>query len=278
MTSRKRPNLGGIVVTYLVLLTAAVLTLAPFLLSVMTAFKTPQQMVSEPALNLPNPFTGENFGKLFSEHGFISPVAVTAQMVGVILVSQLIFSIMAAFAFAKLEFPGRDILFWVFLATMMVPQVVTVIPLYALFSAAHQANTFWALVLPFMFGSPYAVFLLREYFRSIPDDIIAAARIDGASNWRILWQIVVPLSRGIIATLAIITVVTHWNSFMWPRIITTGRDWEVITVATSALQGQYTTNWTLVMAATTMAIAPLLLIFLLFQRHIIESIALTGLK
>ncbi len=202
----------------------------------------------------------------------------TAQVVVVILVGQLIFSIMAAYAFAKLRFAGRDALFWVYLATLMIPQVVIVIPLYVMMAQTGLRNTFWALVLPFMFGSPYAVFLLREHFRSIPDDLIDAARIDGAGDWRILWQIVAPLSRGIISTLAIITVVSHWNNFMWPLIITTGRDWQVITVATANLQSQYNANWTLVMAATTVAMAPLLVLFAIFQRTIVNSISLTGFK
>lgn len=266
------------VVVYVVLVAGAVLTLAPMVLSVMTALKTPQQMAAEPALTPPSPVTGENFATLFAQHGFVAPVVVTAQVVAVILVGQLVFSLMAAYAFAKLDFRGRDLLFWVYLATMMVPQVVLVIPLYVMFARAGMANTFWALVLPFMFGSPYAVFLLREYFRGIPDDLIAAARIDGASHWRILWQIMVPLSRGIIATLAIITIVSHWNNFMWPLIVTSGPTWQTVTVATASLQGQYTSNWTIVMAATTLAMAPLALLFLLFQRHVIDSIALTGLK
>ncbi len=265
--------------TYLVLVAAALLTLGPFALSFMTAFKSPLQFASEPALNPPNPVTLENFGTLFSgDYGFISPIAVTAQMVLVILVGQLAFSIMAAYAFAKLRFAGRDVLFWVYLATLMIPQVVIVIPLYVMMAQTGLRNSFWALVLPFMFGSPYAVFLLREHFRSIPDDLIAAARIDGAGDWRILWQIVAPMSRGIIATLAIITVVSHWNNFMWPLIITTGRDWQVITVATANLQSQYNANWTLVMAATTVAMAPLLVIFAVFQRTIVNSISLTGFK
>lgn len=265
--------------TYLVLLAGALLTVGPFTLSFLTAFKSPQQFAAEPALNLPNPFTGENFSSLFAgSYSFVSPIAVTAQMVGVILVGQLVFSIMAAYAFAKLRFRGRDALFWVYLATLMIPQVVIVIPLYVMMVQTGMRNTFWALVLPFMFGSPYAVFLLREHFRAIPDDLIDAARIDGAGDWRILWQIVVPLSRGIVSTLAIITVVSHWNNFMWPLIITTGRDWQVITVATANLQSQYNSNWTLVMAATTVAMAPLLVLFGIFQRTIVESISLTGFK
>lgn len=275
----RRRSPAADVATYLVLLAGALLTLGPFALSFMTAFKSPQQFASEPALTLPKPFTLENFSTLFTgSYSFISPIAVTAQMVAVILVGQLVFSIMAAYAFAKLRFRGRDALFWVYLATLMIPQVVIVIPLYVMMVQTGMRNTFWALVLPFMFGSPYAVFLLREHFRSIPDDLIDAARIDGAGDWRILWQIVVPLSRGIVSTLAIITIVSHWNNFMWPLIITTGRDWQVITVATANLQSQYNANWTLVMAATTVAMAPLLVLFGIFQRTIVESISLTGFK
>jgi multiple sugar transport system permease protein len=275
---RRRTPLAD-TITYLVLFAGALITLAPFALSFMTAFKTPLQFASQPALTLPNPVTTENFTRLFSgDYGFVSPVAVTAQVVVVILVGQLVFSIMAAYAFAKLRFAGRDTLFWVYLATLMIPQVVIVIPLYTMMVQIGMRNTFWALVLPFMFGSPYAVFLLREHFRSIPDDLIDAARIDGAGDWRILWQIVAPLSRGIISTLAIITIVAHWNNFMWPLIITTGQDWQVITVATANLQSQYNANWTLVMAATTMAMAPLLVLFAIFQRTIVESISLTGFK
>ncbi|SDE62826.1 carbohydrate ABC transporter permease [Auraticoccus monumenti] len=273
---RRRPLSAA--VTYLVLVLGALVTLGPFVLSFMTALKTPQQFARESSLAPPAPATTENFARLFAENGFVSPVVVTAQVVLVVVVGQLLFSIMAAFAFARLRFRGRDALFWLFLATLMVPQVVTVIPLYSIFTALDARNTFWALVLPFVFGSPYAIFLLREYFRGIPSDLIDAARIDGASTWRILWLIVVPLSRPIIATLVIITVVTHWNNFMWPLIITTGPTWQTVTVATASLQSQYNANWTLVMAATTVAMAPLLVLFALFQRHIVSSISLTGFR
>jgi len=266
------------VVVYLVLLVGAVLTLGPFLLSFGTALKSPEQFAATSPLSLPSPVTGTNFAELLAGGGFVSPIAVTAQVVAVVLVGQLLFSIMAAFAFARLEFRGRDVLFWTYLATMMVPQVVTVIPLYVMFTELGLRNTFWSLVLPFVFGSPYAVFLLREYFRGIPEDLVSAARIDGAGPWRILWLVIVPLSRPIIATLAVITVVTHWNNFMWPLIVTTGKDWQVITVATAALQGQHNANWTLVMAATTIAMAPLLVLFTVFQRTIVNSISLTGFK
>ncbi len=273
----RRP--AGAAATYALLLLGAVVTLAPFLLSLATALKSPRQFASEPVLTPPNPPTLENFATLFGErYDFVAPTVVTAQVVVVILVGQLVFSVFAAYAFARLSFPGRDALFWVYLATLMVPQVVTIIPLYAVFADLGIRNTFWALVLPYVFGSPYGIFLLREYFRGIPGDLLDAAKLDGAGTLRILWHVVVPVSRPILATLAIITVVTHWNNFLWPLVITSGRQWQVLTVATSALQSQYNSNWTIVMAATTIAILPLTILFLAFQRHVVRSITITGFR
>lgn len=273
-----RSRLGD-VGAYVVLLAAAAATLGPFLLSLMTAVKTPQQFASEPALSLPSPVTGENFSELFGgTYDFVTPVVVTAQVVVVILVGQLLFSVLAAFAFARLSFPGRDALFWVYLATLMVPQIVTIIPLYAMFAQAGLRNTFWALVLPQVFGSPYAIFLLREYFRAIPEDLVSAARLDGCNTLQVLRHVIVPVSRPILATLAIITIVSHWNNFLWPLVITSGPKWRTLTLATANLQSQYNGHWTLVMAATTVAIVPLLVLFLAFQRHVVRSITITGFK
>lgn len=283
MTGRRRdtPHRSrlGDVGAYVVLLAAAIATLGPFVLSLMTAVKTPQQFAAEPALSLPSPATFENFSQLFGgRFDFVSPVVVTAQVVVVILVGQLLFSVLAAFAFARLSFPGRDALFWVYLATLMVPQIVTIIPLYAMFAATGLRNTFWALVLPQVFGSPYAIFLLREYFRAIPEDLMSAARLDGCNTLQVLRHVVVPVSRPILATLAIITIVSHWNNFLWPLVITSGPKWRTLTLATANLQSQYNGHWTLVMAATTVAILPLLVLFLVFQRHVVRSITITGFK
>ncbi|WP_244971401.1 carbohydrate ABC transporter permease [Paramicrobacterium chengjingii] len=264
---------------YALLLVGAAVTLLPFAFSVMTAFTTPTQFAQEGAVSLPNPATLGNFGELLGgAFGFGRSLGVTLAMTAVLLVGQLCFSIMAAYAFARIEFPGRSILFWTYLSSLMVPAVVLVIPLYLMMVQLGLRNTFWGLVLPFMFGSPYAVFLLREYFRGIPRDLVDAARIDGAGHFRIMTGIVVPLSRPIIVTLALITVVTAWNSFLWPLVVTTGKTWGVITVATASLQSQYTSNWTLVMAATTLALVPLVIVFLIFQKHIVRSITITGFK
>ncbi|WP_152353464.1 carbohydrate ABC transporter permease [Brachybacterium subflavum] len=266
--------------TYAVLLIAVLLTLAPFALSVITALKAPRQFVQDGPLALPSPLTLENFASLFttSEGGFVTPLVVTVQMVVVILVGQMVFSVLAGYAFALLRFPGRDLLFWVYVATLMVPQVVVVVPLYLMMSEMGMRNTFWALVLPFVLGSPYAIFLLRENFRGMSTELMDAMRLDGAGTLRLLWSLVIPLNRPIIVTLVLITVVTHWNSFMWPLIITSGPTWQTVTVATSALQSQYSSNWTLVMAATTLAMLPLIALFVVFQRQITRSIGASTLR
>ncbi|MGY5766419.1 carbohydrate ABC transporter permease [Brachybacterium sp. DNPG3] len=272
-------RLAGIAATYLVLAAAVVLTLAPFAVSVLTALTSSRQFAQQGPLALPDPPTLENVLALFSSvDGFMTPVAVTVQMVAVILVGQMVFSVLAAYAFAHVRFPGRDVLFWVFVATLMVPQVVVVVPLYLMLAEAGLRNTFWALVIPFVFGSPYAIFLLRENFRGVPSELMDAMRIDGAGSLRLLRSLVVPLNRPIIVTLVLITVVTHWNSFLWPMIITSGPEWRVITVATSALQSQYNNNWTLVMAGTTIAMLPLVLLMIAFQKQITRSVGDTTLR
>ena len=265
--------------TYAMLLARAALILIPFAFSVMTALKTPRQFATTPPLTAPDPVTTENFTTLLAQpYEFWVPIAVTAQVVAVMVVGQLVSSVLAAHAFATLRFPGRDLLFWVYLSTLMIPAVVTVIPLYVMVTGAGAKNTFWGLVVPFMFGSPYAIFLLRENFRSVPPDLLDAARLDGAGTLRRLWHVVLPLNRPILATLALITAVTHWNAFMWPSVIAPAREWRVITVATAALQSQYSGNWTLVMAATTIALAPLIILFLVFQDQITRSIGVTGIR
>lgn len=268
------------VATYAVLLAAAGATLGPLALSFMTSFKTPRQFATQSALTAPDPWTGENYRALLGGQtvGFGHALLVTTGVVVVVLIGQLTTSVMAAFAFARLDFPGRDLLFWAYVATLMVPPVVTVVPLYLMVSQVGLRNTFWGLVLPYIFGSPYAIFLLRQYFRGIPQELVDAARVDGAGPGTVLLRIILPLSRPIMATLGVITVVTHWNNFLWPLIITNGSAWQVVTTATANLQGRYNGNWTLVMAATTLAMAPLMAVFVVFNKQIVSSIQITGFR
>ena len=178
MTSLKKPSAA---LVYLGLAVGAVITLAPFGLGLLTSFTSAHQFATGPPLTWPRPPTLVNYTNLGGA-GFGRALAVTALMTAVSLLGQLSSSVVAAYAFARLRFPGRDELFWVYLATLMVPGSVTVVPLYLMMAQLGLRNTFWALVLPFVFGSPYAIFLLRQHFRTIPDDLINAAYLDGATT------------------------------------------------------------------------------------------------
>ncbi|MFY2860489.1 carbohydrate ABC transporter permease [Mycobacterium sp. THU-M104] len=274
MTSLSR--LSGAAI-YLALACGALITLAPFALGLLTSFTSSHQFVTGTPLQWPRPPTLANYADLGGV-GFGRAAAVTALMAAVILLGQLTFSVLAAYAFARLHFPGRDALFWVYIATLMVPGTVTVVPMYLMMAQLGLRNTFWALVLPFMFGSPYAIFLLREHFRMIPNDLVNAARLDGANTLDVIVHVVIPSSRPVLAALTLITVVSQWNNFMWPLVITSGHKWRVLTVATADLQSRFNSQWTLVMAATTVAVVPLVALFAVFQRHIVASIVVSGLK
>ena len=276
-TARTRHVLG-VIATAVVLVSACALTLAPFLLSFLTSLTSTTQFGQQGPFGLPNPPVLDNYVDLFSRRvDFAEAFWTTVGLVAVVTVCQLFFSVLAAFAFARLRFPGRDVLFWVFLGTLMVPQVVTIVPLFLMLAQTGQRGTFLGLALPYLLGSPYAVFLLRESFRQIPQELVDAMRIDGGGTLRVLFSLIVPLSRPILVTLGLITVVTHWNNFMWPLMIGGNRVF-VLTTATATLQEQYTNNTTLVMAATTLAMLPLIVVFVNFQRQIVRSISISGFR
>lgn len=177
--------------TYAMLLAGAAIMVVPFAYSVLTSLKSPEQFASTDPLAFPAPVTGENYSALFSgDRDFTVPLAVTVQVVAVLTVGQVVCSVLAAYAFARLRFPGRRALFWAYVATLMAPPIVTVIPLFSMLSQLGLRNTFAGLVAPFLLGSPYAIFLLRQNFQAIPQEVLDAATLDGAGHWRTLRSIV----------------------------------------------------------------------------------------
>lgn len=275
---RKKNSILSILLTYALLISGALLTVLPLVFSITTSLRTERDLVQRGALSLPSEVTFDNYVRLFTEHDFIVPLAVTIQVVAVMVVGQFVSSILAAYAFARLEFPGRQFLFWAYISTMMIPAIVTMIPLFTMMSEWGLRNTFAGIVLPFMLGSPYAIFLLRQSFMALPQEILDAAELDGAGFWRQLWSIALPMNRPILVTLLLITVVSQWNNFLWPSIVSPRKEWNVLTVATAGLQSQYAANWTLVMAATTLSILPLLILFVAFNKQIVRSIGISSFK
>jgi multiple sugar transport system permease protein len=250
-----------------VLVAAALAVLIPLLLVLQNSFKSPQEFVSHSPLALPSEWTFENFAHVLGSAGLGTAMGRSALVVGFLLVTQLPLSILAGYAFAALEFPGRRLLYGATLAAVAIPGIALVVPLYLMVAAVDLRETYWALVLPWSLGSAFAVFLLRESFASIPREQLDAARVDGAREPQILWRIVLPQSRPTIAVLVVVTVVANWNAFLWPQVIA-GSGWPVATVVTAGLRAQYAQNWTLVLAACTLMIVPVVVLFALVQRYL----------
>lgn len=264
-------------VIYAALTVGAFLTLFPYLLVVLTSFKDRGELfATKPWLPAVPPST-DSFHRL-ADSGFLTYVGHTALMTAVLTVGQLVFTTFAAYAFARMEFRGRDLLFWCYLATMMVPNVVTMIPLFLIMRQLHMVNTWFGLLAPYILGTPYGIFLMRQFFRTIPTDLEDAARIDGAGPLTILWRVLLPLSRPALGTLAIITTVQSWNNFLWPLIISSSDDNKVATVAIATLRQSIGGDYNLMMAGSLVTLLPMVVIFLSFQRFIVRSVVLTGLK
>jgi multiple sugar transport system permease protein len=256
---------------YLVLVAGALVSVAPYLLTMNAAFKSKQEILtSEPWAPPADPIL-TNFAEVWSRYDFATFVVNSVIVAVAVTLGQLVFSTLAAYAFARLDFPGRDQLFWAYIATLMVPQIVTLVPTFIIVRE---------LVLPFVFGflMPYGVFLVRQYFKTIPESIEHAARIDGAGTLTILWRVMVPMARPILGTLAVISFVNTWNNLLWPLIITHSESTRVITRGIAQMQSQFNQEYHLVLAASAMALLPLVAVFLAFQRHIVRSIALSGMK
>jgi multiple sugar transport system permease protein len=267
-------------VFYVILVLGAVISLFPYWLALLTSLKTSNTLFVGPPWSLPVAPTLQNYVTVFSQYGFPRYLLNTILFTVVVTLGQLVFSTLAAYSFARMKFPGRDIIFWLYLATMMVPNIVTLIPLFVLMSKLNWVNTFYGLVAPYILGTPFGIFLMRQFFSTIPKDLESSARIDGAGTMRILWNIMLPLCRPIMGTLAVITFVQAWNNFLWPLIITNTQDQQVLTVGiVASFQSQFGAQWNLMMAATFIALGPLLLLFFTFQKHIVRSIQIgAGIK
>lgn len=261
---------------YLGLAAAAAIALLPLAFSLMSALASPRGPAARSSLAPPDPWPADSLGAVLGDPADLAGAArTTLAAVAVVTGAQVTSSVLAAYAFAQLRFPGREPLFRLFLVAMTIPTTALVVPLYLMAAAAGLRNTFWGLVVPFMLASPGAVLLLRESFRSVPRELIDAARIDGAGHMRILARIVVPASRPTVAALTLITAVNQWNSFMWPRIIANQRP-RVVTVAAAALQFHHNAGRTRMMAAAAVVLIPVVVLLLVARRRVDAVVALTG--
>ena len=277
--------------SHLVLVVGAVAMVLPFVWMVSTSLKPADQLFTVPPTWIPQPVQWSNYTKAMGAGNF-GRYAMNSLFLGVAnLFTNVLLSALAGYAFARLRFPGRSFLFLLVLATLMVPYQVTIIPLFVIIrhiplfggnDALGQGgigwiNSYWGLIVPGAV-SAFGIFMLRQFFHTLPQDLEDAARIDGAGEFRIFWQIMLPLAMPAVATLAIFSFQAGWNAFLWPLLITTTDDMRTIQVGLTVFVQQYSTQWDQLMAATVVATLPVIVVFGFGQRLLVRSIAFTGLK
>lgn len=284
MTERRRnPYLPFVRMLGLAALAAlALMTMAPFLWMVLTSLKTQQEAFAYPPTLLPrNGPQWQNYTQLFTLVPFGRYFLNTVIVTGAVVVGQLLISSMAAYAFARLRFVGRDTIFLFYLATMMVPFQVTLIPLYLLVVQLGWVNTYWGLIAPGL-SSAYGIFLLRQAFLTQPEELADAARIDGASEYGIYWRIFLPLNGPALATVGVFAFLGTWTDLLWPLLIVRDQNLRTLELGlayfNSAVPQFVQPNWPLLMAAAVVVMLPVIVVYLFTQRYFTEGIALTGVK
>jgi multiple sugar transport system permease protein len=263
---------------YIPLVIGLILVVGPFLWMLLGSFKTTGELRQVPPTWLPENPTLANYEDLFSRLNFLGYFFNSTVVAVAVTAGNVIFGSMMGYALAKLTFRGKRVLFGLVLATLMVPAVVTFMPLFVLVANLGLVNTHAGLILPFLAGA-FGVFLMRQFISGIPDELLDAARVDGAGEHYIFWRIVMPLCGPAIATLTILTFLGSWNSFLWPLVVATSDRMYTLPVAIALFAtGQQETNVALLMAGSVIVILPVLIVFILLQRYFTQGIAMTGIK
>ena len=269
---------GGRWWLYLVLAVALVAVVAPFVWMVLGSFKGEGELRQVPPTWWPQSASLDNYTQLFSKLNFGQYFFNSIVVAAVVTAGNLVFCSMLGYAFAMLDFKGKRPLFLAVMATLMIPGVVTFVPLFVLVANVGLINSLPGLFLPFLV-SPFGVFLMRQFILGLPRDLLDAGRVDGAGELRIFWRIIMPLCGPALATLGILTFLGSWNNFLWPLVVGQTEDKYTLPVALALYStGQNSTQYGLLLAGATVVVLPVLAVFLVFQRRFIEGIATTGLK
>lgn len=265
------------VLLYIVLILIAVIMVVPFLWMLSTSLKTQYDAVKIPPVWIPDPPQWENYVKLFTEQPMSQFMLNTIKIVFFVVLGQLFFSSLAAYSFARISFKGRNVVFFFYIATLMVPGQVTMIPTYLMFAKAGLTDNHLALILPAFF-SAFGVFLLRQFFMSLPRELEEAAEIDGCNPFMTYWRIMLPLVVPAMLTLCVFTLMNTWNDYMGPLIYLSSPEKYTMTLGIAYFKGVYTTQWNLVMAGSIVSVVPILIAYLCAQKYFIEGIAFSGVK
>ena len=263
---------------YIILSVISLIWVFPFLWMALGSLKTQREILAKPPRLLPDHATLTNFTKWFEQLNFSTYFTNSIIVAVITVLGNIIFCSMVGYALAKMQFRGKNIVFGAVMVTLMVPSVATFVPLFVIIANLGLSNTYAALILPFL-TQPVGVFLMRQFMTGIPDAVIEAARIDGAGELRIFFQIVLPQCGPAIATLSILTFLSSWNNFLWPLVAAQSDSMYTLPVALSLYStGQNATNYSVLLAGAVLIITPILLLFIFLQRYFIEGVAMTGIK
>lgn len=266
------------VLLYVAVTIGALVMIMPFAWMLLASFKDLGQIYKVPPNWIPDPFVFQNYVNAWTSVPFDTGYLNSAIVTVTVVVVNLLTCSMAAYAFARIEFPFRHALFILFLATLMVPEQVTIIPLYIIIESVGLIDTLLSLIIPYALFNAFGVFLLRQFIKSLPVDLEEAAIVDGANRWTIYWRIILPLIRPALAAFGIFTFLFQWNNFFRPLVFLNSIDNYTVPLAINFFRGQYATDFALLMAGSAISIVPVLIVYAIGQRQIIEGIATTGLK
>lgn len=274
---RKLPSLE-VVILYIILTVLAILFVLPVFYLFMGAFKAESELFRVPFKWLPDKFILDNFINMFQSIPFMRYLKNTMIIVVFNIIGSLLSCSLVAYGFSRLRWPGRDKVFILVLITMILPYQVTLVPLFLMFTKMKWIGTFLPLIVPCFFGNPFFIFLLRQFFTGIPQDISEAARIDGASEFTIFSRLVLPMAKPALTTVALFAFIRSWNDFLGPLVFLGRDELYTLSLAASMLKSNLDPNWSVLLALGTVMILPVLLIFFVMQKYFIQGIAMSGIK
>ncbi|GCE26084.1 sugar ABC transporter permease [Dictyobacter alpinus] len=271
-------NRAFTIILHTLLTIGALIMVSPFIWMLLTSLKDTSQAFSDPPTWIPNPFVWSNYPDSLSALPFNLAYFNSIYIALVVVACQLLTCSMAGYAFARIQFPGRNIIFVLFLATMMIPFQLTIIPIFITMRNLGWLDSHLALIVPPALFSAFGVFLMRQFVMGIPPELEEAAIVDGANRWTIYLRVILPLLRAPLSALGIFSFLGQWNSFFIPLIMLNSSEKFTVPLMLNQFRGQYATEWTMVMAGSVIAVLPVLIVYIIAQRHIIQGIAMTGLK
>jgi multiple sugar transport system permease protein len=277
-TSRERlRRFGGNGIAHAILIVGSIIMVFPFAWQIITSLSTNAEVQAIPLKVLPSTLHFENYPEVFQQLPFFSQLSVSVAITVIRVVGQIVLGGMAGYAFARMQFPGRDLMFGLVLAILMVPPQVFLLSQYQIIQGLGWLDSIAGIVAPGVF-SAFAAFLMRQFFLAMPAELEEAARLDGANAFQIFARVMLPLAAPGISALAVIGVLLSWNDLLWPLVVATRPGTQPLSVGLATLQGQYVTDYPILMAAALLACAPILVTFLVMQRRVIDGLAHSGMK